>query len=163
MTSSKNDTTHRLATEADIDWIVDVCLREIPLLPAYKGIHMERSISKAFIQSCLDRPDSYAVSVLCESHTDRPIGMGICYCVPIVFTTRGKAASDIFLYIEPEWRSMKNVAKMYSNYKKWALDLGAVLIDASFTSGYESAAMDLLLRRNGFNKIGATYRARMPQ
>lgn len=161
MTTSKNDTRHRHAREDDVEWIVATSMREVPKLPAYRDIPMEYETTKAFIHSCLDRPESYAVSVLCDSHTDKPVGVGICYCVPIVFTVKGKAAQDVFLYIDPEWRSLKNVAKMYSNYKKWANEMGAILTDASFTSGYESAAMDMLLRRNGFYKIGATYRARM--
>jgi hypothetical protein len=129
-------------------------------MPHYKGVFMDKPTLSLWIEMCIDKKDTYAVSVLCDSHTDKPVGLGVCYCVPMIFSTQ-KASHDIFLYIEPEWRSMQNVGKMYFNYKKWAKEQGAIFIAASHTGGYESAAMDVLLRRNGFERIGATYHARV--
>jgi hypothetical protein len=155
----KNETTHRYATENDVEWIVDTALEVVPTMPHYRNVKMDRDVFTAFIRMCLSKPDTYAVSVLCDSHTDKPVGLGIVYCVPMVFSLE-KASSDIFLYVEPKWRSLLNVNKMYANYKKWAKENGAVFIAASHTSGYESAAMDVLFRRSGFQRVGAIYHAR---
>jgi GNAT superfamily N-acetyltransferase len=156
----KNETTRRLATEDDVDYIVSTAMRVVPAMPHYKNVEMTREDTEIFVRMCLKRDDIYGVSVLCDSHTGKNIGFGMCYCVPLVFS-KGKASHDIFLYIEPEWRTLQNAGKMYSAYKKWAKDLGASIIGASHTGGYESPAMDVLLRRNGFERIGATYHARV--
>lgn len=127
-------------------------------MPHYTGIHMDLFHVRAFLTLAINNYETYLVSVLI-SPDNKPVGFGIAYCVPLIFSDE-KATHDIFLFIEPEWRSFQNAGKAYKMYKDWAVERGAKLIGASHTAGYESDAMDLLLRRYGFERIGATYHAR---
>ena len=148
----------RRATAEDIPYITDVSLREVPKMPHYAGVRMSRAHVERFLTLAIIDYNTYLVSVLI-SPENKPVGFGVAYCVPLIFSDE-KASHDIFLYIEPPWRSFKNAGKAYKMYKDWAVERGATLIGASHTAGYESDAMDLLLRRHGFERIGATYHAR---
>lgn len=139
--------------------MAETAMRIVPTLPHYKDIQMEPDDVYGFLKLAVADRKQNVAAVLCDSHTDKPVGFALAYCVRMIFSKQ-KASHDYFLWIDAEWRSLKNAAKMYKNYRDWAKQQGAVLIDLSHTAGYESAGMDVLLSRNGFHRIGATYRSR---
>jgi hypothetical protein len=72
-------------------------------------------------------------------------------------------ADDIFLFVEPEFRTLHNANKLIQVYKEWALARGAKLIRASYSGGSfppgtkEYEAFNMLLTRQGFKPVGTIY------
>jgi len=72
-------------------------------------------------------------------------------------------ADDIFMWVEPDYRSYENVRKLIHAYRDWAIGKGAKLIRASHSGGSfpkgsrEAALYDILLTRLGFNEVGSIY------
>jgi hypothetical protein len=88
---------------------------------------------------------------------DEVVG-GVCgYCVTQLLSW-DKMTGDIFLFIDPEWRSLPNVLKLMLAYKDWAIDCGATIISATQTGGYKQDQLGKLLERyGGYEPIGTIY------
>jgi hypothetical protein len=72
-------------------------------------------------------------------------------------------ADDIFMWVEPKYRSYANVRRLVGAFVEWAEARGAKLIRASHSGGSfpkgskEAQLYDLLLTRLGFKEVGSIY------
>lgn len=156
MTIDKKATHIRRYLEKDIEYITEVAAREIPLLPNYKGIKVDRARIKFMLQNSVTDESGFMVHLLVDKD-DKPIGGVAGYCVTQLLSW-DKVTSDVFLFVLEEYRSLSNAMKLIKTYKEWAIRRDAKMICASHVGGYRSDAMDALLLREGFTSIGTLYR-----
>lgn len=154
--SIRNDTTTRRYRLDDIPRLVSLAVEYIPQLPKYRTVTIDASRVDFLLQNNVNNESAFMLRVLCDSH-DRPVGAMVAYCTTMFFSW-DKAANDIFLFIEPEWRTLQNARKLLKIYIQWALMRDAKIIDATVTSGIEERAMDRIMIDMGFNKLGTLYR-----
>lgn len=147
----------RAAKPKDIPTILDRVCEEVPRLPHYKGVRVDRGRIEFFLnQNVLSGDEStFWMRVLVDPQ-DNVVGGAAGYCVTMLLSWE-KMCSDVFLYVMPEWRSYGNVMKLISSYKKWAINRKATIIQATHTGGYRTEQMDRLLKSAGFNPIGTIY------
>lgn len=149
--------THvRRYRESDIPHVTKYMMQELPKLPQYAHIVPSADKIRFLLQTNLKTEQSFLIQMLCDSHTDIPVGGSAAYCMPILFSD-DVHTMDLFLFVHPKWRTLLNVIKMIDAYKKWAKRRGAKIIGCAHTSGYRSDAMDMLLLRQGFERIGFMY------
>jgi len=146
----------RRYTEADIPIIRGKVMVEVPKLPHYVGIKVDARRVDQLMYDGLKHEDKFMARVLVTPE-DRIVG-GICgYCVTQLLSF-DKMTGDIFLYIDPEWRSLPNVLKLMMAYRDWGIAQGATIISATQTGGYKQDALGKLLERYGdYVPIGTIY------
>ena len=94
------------------------------------------------------------------------VGGGAAYCVPGMITW-DMIASDVFLYVRKEYRSLKVFSQLINSYKEWALARKAKVIVASQTGGFfpegskELELYNAMLMRAGFKCVGTVYHLNM--
>lgn len=147
-------------TEADIPFIAGRVMVEVPKLPHYVGIKVERKRVEQVMRDGLNRPDQFMARML---WSDKKIVGGICaYCVTQMLSY-DKMTGDIFLYIDPEYRSLTNVLKLMDAYKNWGIAQGATIICATQTGGLKGEKLGRLLERfGGYKQIGGIYYYQIP-
>jgi len=154
---SKNDTIVRPYEAEDIASLVLMVTKEVPQLPHYKGIDVEPQYMHYLLQNNLEA-DQYAVFVLI--HNDTVIGFLAAWCVSS-FLSRQKVTGDIYLTVQPQWRTLQNAKKLIQAYKDWGIAKDAKIISATVTSGYDNDAIQILLTKHlGFEKVGTLYHFR---
>lgn len=154
----KNKTRIRRYLEKDIDMLVNKLCEEVPKLPHYKGIAVDADRIRFFLQNSTTDESAFMAHML-VNEDDVPIGGVAGYCVTSLLSW-DKFTGDIFLYVLPEWRSLFNVIKLINTYKEWGKRRGAKIIQATHTGGYRSDAMDTLLQKQGFERVGILYHLR---
>src|SRR5690606_35962423 len=103
----KNNVHIRRYREDDIDLVVNVICQEVQKLPHYKGVKVDPARVRFILQNALNDESTFMVHLLCDSHTDEPIGGIAGYCVTQLLSW-DKVTGDVFLFVKPEWRSMMN-------------------------------------------------------
>lgn len=154
-TIDKNAVHVRRYLEKDIDLIVENIMEEVPKLPHYKNVAIDRARIKFLLHNAVNDEVSFMVRLLVNDD-DEPVGGVAAYCVTGLLSW-DKVCSDLFLFVKPEWRSLNNVVKLIDSYKTWAKQREAKIIGATHTGGIRSDAMDMLLIKNGFERVGAVY------
>lgn len=138
----------------DIEQIVDIVVRELPGLPNYRDVVPARDRIHYLMANNLTNAQ-FMCTVLVTS--DEQVVGGIAgYCTPAMFSWE-TVAQDVFLWIDPQHRSLLNAEALIKAYTNWAKARNAKIITGSFTSGYEPALMDKMLRRIGFEYVGNLY------
>jgi GNAT superfamily N-acetyltransferase len=148
----------RRYAEGDITNMVDITAREIPKLPNYKNVVVERSRIRFMLEQNVNNDGFFMVFVLVNDREEIVGGLAA-YCVTMAFSW-DRACSDMFFFILPEWRTLPNAIKLMRAYRDWALARKATIIGATYTSGWDDDGMDKLIRLMGFEPIGRMYHYR---
>lgn len=161
MTSLSQTTTIRWYTEAEIPFIRGRIMVEVPKLPHYMGIRVDRDRIDQVLRDGLKRRDQFMAAILVNANNQ--IVGGVCgYCVTQMLSW-DKCTGDIFLYIDPQYRSLTNVLKLMLAYRDWAIAQGATIIAATQTGGYKQEQLGKLLERfGGYKPIGTIYYYQFP-
>ena len=155
------DLTLRQYEPRDISRVLDLIMLALPLLPNYSMITPDRDRIGYVLRTGIDNGEAFAGWVLCDTHSIVHGFVGG-WCVRSLMSM-DLIADDIFLWVEPEFRSYRNTAKLIQVYKDWAVAKGAKLIRASHTGGsfpkgsQEERLFDALLIRHGFKNVGSIY------
>lgn len=80
---------------------------------------------------------------------------GFCSYMP---WCKRKIASDVILYVKPEYRGTRAAYDLCRAYEQWAIDEGAVAIQLSIASGIHEEVTGRFYTRLGYNMIGTQYR-----
>jgi len=146
----------RKYTEADIPTIRGKVMVEVPKLPHYVGIKVNAARIDQLLHSGLESEDQFMARMLVLP--DDTIVGGVCgYCVTQLLSY-DKMTGDIFLFIDPEWRSLPNVLKLMLAYRDWAIATGATIISATQTGGFKQDTLGRLLERYGeYEPVGTIY------
>lgn len=150
-----NNTTMRQYNMSDVNALVGLLVKYLPELPNYRTVAVDPSRVRFVLEHNLNNESTVMCRVLCDSH-DNIVGGMVAYCNTAFFSWE-KVAQDIFLFVVPEFRSLKNAQKLIRMYVEWAKLRKPVLITATVLSGYEPEAMDMLMRREKFQKMGMIY------
>ena len=151
----------RMYQSRDIERMVDMIEKAIPHLPNYRMITPNRERIKYVLTHNVQNANAFAAWVLCDSN-DEVHGGGGAWCVASLMSL-DMVADDIFMWVEPEYRSYKNAAMLVNVYVDWAKARGAKLIRASHSGGSfpkdskEGKLYDMLLRKLGFKEVGSIY------
>lgn len=160
-TDPGRELTLRLYQERDIPRVLNMLMAAIPQLPNYAMITPNRDRILYVLEHNIMNAYAFAGWVLCDSH-DVPQGCGAAWCV-MSLIAEDLVADDVFMWVEPEYRSYKNAAMLVTAYVDWCKARGAKLIRASHTGGSfpkdskEGKLYDALLRRLGFKEVGSVY------
>ncbi len=155
MTIDKENTRVRRYRDSDIPRIIEILFEELPKMESQKHITLDEGRMKFLLEKSAKDESAFLINVL-VNEKDEIVGGAGAYCVTHLLSW-DKVTSDLFLFVDPNWRTMKNVAKIIGAYKDWAVRRGAKIIGASHTAGYRGNAFDLLLQRNGGERVGAVY------
>lgn len=151
----------RTYNKDDIPVVINMICHAIPQLPNYSMITPDRERVKYVLEHNIDNGVSFGGWVLCDSH-EVPHGMAGGWCVHNLMSL-DLVADDIFMWIEPQFRTYKYASQLLKVYVEWAKARGAKLIRASHTGGSfpkgsrEAKLFDELLRRVGFQDVGTIY------
>lgn len=158
MSKGPDNTIVRRYSEVDIPYLVKRLTTIIPTMPNYKGAKVDPSRLEFMLTQNVNNDGYFMVFVLVNSVGD--IVGGICaYCVTMAFSW-DRYCSDMFLYIDPNWRSLSNATKLIRAYQDWGISRKAMIISATYTGGGNDRGMDRLLRMVGFTPIGKLYHLR---
>jgi GNAT superfamily N-acetyltransferase len=155
----------RLYTAADVDRVADLIVKAIPQMPNYRMIKPDRQKIVNILRSNNVGGVAFACWVLCDLHNEVQGGVAG-WCVQNILSS-DLVADDIFMWVEPDYRSINAVTQMIRTYVEWAKSHGAKLIRASHTGGSwpkssrEYKLFDALLQRNGFKEVGSVYHLSM--
>lgn len=142
----------------DILTITDLAIRYVPELPNYKGIHVDRDRIEFTLTQNVTNDGTIACFVLVDDH-DKVVGGIMAYCVTLLFSWQ-KVANDIFLFIEPIWRTENHAKGLVETYIEWAKARKVAIIGASQTSGYRSEALERFIKSFGFVEVGKQFHLR---
>lgn len=145
----------------DIPRLVNMFMASIPLMPNYAMITPQPDRIRYVLQHNIQNASSFAGWVVCDEF-DIPQGAAAGWCVQNIMSY-DFVADDVFMWVEPEWRTYKSASMLLRTYITWAEARGAKLIRASHTGGtwpkgskdYE--LFDKVLKRHGFQEIGSIY------
>ena len=161
MPENGKDLTLRVYQTRDIPRVIDMIMCAIPQLPNYKTITPDADRIRYVLVHNIDNATAFAGWVLCDSH-DIAQGMGGGWCVRNLMSL-DLVADDIFMWVEPDYRTYKNTALLVHTYVDWAKARGAKLIRASHTGGSfpkgsrDAKLYNKLLERLGFKEVGSVY------
>lgn len=155
--SSKNDTTVRRYTSEDIDALIEIAMHEVPKLPHYANVKVEPTRIRFLLENSSRDESAFTILVL-TNLKGKIVGGIAAYCVTQMLSW-DKSTGDIFLFVDPEWRTPENVVSLMAAYVHWARRREATLIQSSHTSGYRGKEFEELLKRKcGFEVVGTLYR-----
>lgn len=152
------ETVLRQYKEKDIDFLVERMETAIKDLPHYAHTTYDADVTRAVLRFNCGQDLQFAGFVVCNPVTDQVVG-GIACSIVRGFVSRDTYLWDIFFFIEPEWRSLRNAEKLFIAMREWALARGVKLqnIRASTTSGYKMEKLDKLMLYMGMEPIGTLY------
>lgn len=138
----------------DIEFITEMCMNSIPDLPNYKGTNPSRERIRFLLQNNLTNA-MFLCLIVVDPETDRPVGGIAAWAAPMMLGTE-IVTQDVYLYVKPEWRSLKALRMLLRGYVEWGQARGATLIQGSFTSGIDNR-FGAILEREGFVPVGTLY------
>jgi RimJ/RimL family protein N-acetyltransferase len=110
--------TLRTYQTRDIARAVDMLMNAIPQLPNYTMITPDRDRIKYVLEHNISSTSMFAGWVLCDSH-DIPQGCGGAWCVTSLLSN-DLISDDIFMWIEPEYRTYRSASMLVGVYVDWA-------------------------------------------
>lgn len=143
---------------ADIPAIVKMCVDGIGGLPNYQGMNIDPKRIEWLLDQNINNDATLMFNVVVDIN-DNVVGCMCAVCSTMLFSQE-KVTDDIFLFVQPEWRSKYNVTKLIEAYRLWGLSRKAVLIRLTHTSGYRQHLFDRYLVGQGFDYIGSLYHLR---
>ena len=157
---SKNECNIRPYALDDIPFLCAGAKKYIHELPNYKNITISERRLDYLLRHNHGSASHFQCWVLVDNVTNELVGAGAGYCVPGM-ATFDLVANDTFLFVHPEWRSMRNVVMLMTAYKQWAMARGAKMIMATQTGGYRVGAMNEIMRRQGYVEAGFQWMLRL--
>jgi len=73
------------------------------------------------------------------------------------YFTNEKTASDLLVYVKPEWRGGRAFYMLVFEYIEWAKEQDVKLIFLSNSTGYEPAKVGRLYEHLGFHQVGGIF------
>lgn len=144
--------THmRPFVEGDIDQIIDLVSEALPTLPNYKGMKVNAGRLRYVLTNNTASNASFWCCVLIDE--GEVVGGMAAWASPTIFSF-DTVCYDVFLYIKPEYRSLKRTNDLLRGYVAWAKARGASIIKASNTGGIDIAP---IMVRLGFVPVGTVY------
>lgn len=144
--------------EEHVDQAVDLIARDLPMLPNYKGITVDKDVTKFTIRNNLNNTAFMSAWVLLNDKNE-VVGGSAGYCVQLMFS-KDYATGDIFLSIDPAYRTIFNAVRLVTAYKDWAISRNAKLIQVTHTGGYRREQMERFLNMQGFELVGSLFHLR---
>lgn len=157
---SKTETAMRPYHPSDTDFLVAGICKYVPELPHYKDVTIAPERIKYLLQHNFGGGSNFAAWVLVDPETNQLVGGVAGYCVPGMLTW-DLVAQDVFLFVLPEYRSLRNLLKLMTVYKDWAKARGAKLIMASYMGGHRSESMAKVMVRQGYMEAGTLWMMRL--
>lgn len=145
----------RRYTADDIPRIIYLAQLHIPELPNYKGVVVHEDRIKFLLEQNINNDSTIMLQVLVNS-SNQVVGCIAAYCVTLLFSWE-QVTNDIFLFIEPDWRTTKNAKALIETYIEWAKARKVRLICASQASGYRTPELERFIKSCGFQEIGKLY------
>jgi hypothetical protein len=145
---------------SDIPFIVDTVACHVPTLPTYKNIAVSKPRIEYLLKHNYGNASYFQCWVLIDKETKQLVGGSAGYCTPGMLTT-DLVANDVFLFVLPEWRTLRHCTMCMIAYREWAKARGAKLINATQTSGYRMEQFDMVMRRQGYVETGKHWMLRM--
>jgi hypothetical protein len=149
----------------DIARMTQIIMHAIPRMPNYKMITPDADRIRFVLENNIANGVSFASWVVIDSDDIVQGGIGA-WCVKNILS-HDLVADDVFLWIEPDYRSIHACNLLIQTYIDWAVARGAKLVRASHTGGSwpkgsrEYKLFDALLQRNGFQEVGSIYHLNM--
>jgi hypothetical protein len=141
--------------------MTDLIMSAIPQIPNYAMITPNRERIRYVLTHNIDNAAAFCGWVLCDSN-DNVQGGGAGWCVQNLMSL-DMVADDVFMWVEPAYRSYFAASILVHTYFEWAKQRGAKIIRASHTGGSwpkgtrEWKLYDALLKRLGFEEVGSVY------
>lgn len=157
---SQRDVIIRPYEKADIPAIIDSVAAEVPKLPNYKDITVSKERVEYLLTHNHGNVSSFQCWILIDKETNKLVGGSAGYCVPGMLTW-DLVANDVFLFVYPDWRTLRHCLMLMVAYKDWALARGAKLIIATHTGGHRPEAFAEVMRRQGYIEAGRQWMLRM--
>lgn len=157
---AKADVVVRPYHLGDLDAMVKGIVEEVPKLPNYQNIEVDPARVAYLLRHNHGNSGYFQAWVLEDTVEKKIVGGGAGYCVQ-GFLSFDLVANDAFLYVYPEYRTLRHCLWLMTAYKNWALARGAKLIMASQTGGYRVEAMNEIMRRQGYVECGYQWMLRM--
>jgi hypothetical protein len=145
---------------SDIPFMVDSVCKYVPELPAYKNITVSSVRVEYILKHNHGNASHFQSWVLIDKKTNQLVGGSAGFCVPGMLTL-DLVSNDVFLFILPEWRTLRHCCSLIVAYTQWAKARGCKLIMANQTSGYRIEALSAVMRRMGFEEVGKQFMLRM--
>ncbi len=139
-------------------------LNDIPVLLAmghmaheeseYRKLSFSSEKCEALCKQIIEVPGLYGIvaETACET-----IGVLVAGIAPAYFSEE-PTASDLLVYVLPEYRGSRAFYMMCLHYVVWAKEHGAKLIFLRTSTGIAPKKTGELYKRMGFNQIGGIYR-----
>jgi len=159
--ATSKELTLRLYQMRDLPRMIDIIMQYVPQLPNYKKLKLDRNRIEYVLVHNIDNAAAFNCWVLCDTH-DVVQGGVAGWCV-MSLLSKDLVADDVFMFVVPEYRSLRNANRLIEAYKEWAQARGATLIRASHSGGSfppgtkEYELFDTLLTRHGFRSVGSIY------
>jgi GNAT superfamily N-acetyltransferase len=138
----------------DIDAIWELVRTSLPLLPNYVGTVPDEKRVRFLLENNQNN-GTFLCLVLCDAQ-DKPVGGIGGYCTASMWSF-DQVATDTYLYIKPEYRTLRNAMLLIRGYVQWAKARGAKLITGSHTAGFRAEEMSVLLKKMHFKPVGMLY------
>lgn len=161
-TQGKNNVGMRPYDLSDIPFIIAGVQEFVPQLPNYKDITIAPDRVDYLLRHNHTNSANFQAWVLVDKETGQLVGGVGGYCVPGMLTW-DLVANDAFLFVLPNWRSLKNLLMLMHAYKTWAMARGAKLITASYMGGWRPEAMAKVMERQGYIKAGDLWMLRLDE
>lgn len=138
----------------DEDGAVRIIAQEVPRLPNYLGV----VVDEPYLRTRLQTIDGIVMQAwVLVDDADRVHGGSAGFCVPMMIS-RELWASDLFLFIEQDHRSLRAVRALINAYRTWAIEeRKARIVHCTVVGGYRNESIGHLLTRMGAREIGTIY------
>lgn len=156
---NKDQTQMRPYQLKDIPQITAAVKKYLPELPHYKNVLVAEDRLDYLLRMNFGK-DGYFACWVHENETGKIVGGLAAYCTQGMVTW-DLIANDVFLFVFPEYRTLKRANDLVNAYKDWAIARGAVLITGSVQSGYEPEKFDAFMKKLDFVPVGTLYQLRM--
>lgn len=148
--------------KADIPAIIASVREEVPKLPNYENINIADNRLEYLLTHNHGNASSFQCWILVDKETGRLAGGAAGYCVPSMLSW-DLVSQDLFMFVYPDWRTLRHCTMLLVAYKEWAKARGAKSIMATHTSGYRREAFSEIMRRQGYVEAGTLWMLRLDE
>lgn len=86
------------------------------------------------------------------------IGMIVAEAVPYMFSPSEKMIVDHLFYVAPEYRGSSAALRMFKDFERWAISIGANEISLGVSTGVDPERTDSFYKRMGYLCAGGIYK-----
>lgn len=140
--------------DSDLARLIEIG-REMHSESSYAHLSFSEEKCRNLFFACLNLPEDF-LGIVCEQHGEI-IGMFVGNITPYFFGSQ-KIASDLLLYIAPEFRGGAAAVRLVKEYEKWANLLGAAQVMLGVTTGIDEVRTIEFYKRLGYKAAGAIFK-----